>query len=335
MFDSKTKAYAYSFIIFAVSIVLSITISTSIINNTGVYGFFTNSYFVNLVLLFIILIGLALFYITFLEKYANKSGWLSFIIKFMFYVPCLVTDGIQYFMKDVYDTPKSVFNILFIQCLLLVIYFYIYPRVQDSVYNNGICLLKNPILLNDYKRIDEELHKLQGSQMPDPISNAVTKDSPFRETFSVSMWIYLNIQPFTQLAYLKESTIFGYGTDSTSHPKITYKNNTEGLDEYIFYLSPSTKYGISLPHQKWNNIVFNYRDGNVDLFINGVLETTIKLEDKPIFSKLDIIYVGEKTTEPTALYGSICNITYYKDIMTQGQIVTNYNLLSIQNPPVN
>jgi hypothetical protein len=335
LFDAKTKAYAYSFIMFAAMIIIAIAVSIAIVYHTSIYGFVTNDYFINLILLSMILVGLAAFYFVFLEKYVNSNGWIPFIIKFIFYIPCTFTEMIQYVIKDFYGTQNYIFNLLFIETLLLIVYFYIYPRMHQSVYKNGFILLKNPILLNDYKRIDSELYKLQGTQMPNPITDKITQDSPFRENYSLSMWIYLNVQPFTQLAYSKESTIFAYGSQENSHPKITYKNNTDGLDQYVFYLSPSTKYGVSLPHQKWNNVVLNYRDGYVDLFINGTLESAIKLEDKPVFTKRDTIYVGEKTSEPTGLYGSICNVVYYKNIMTLGQIINNYNLLSVLNPPVN
>jgi len=151
------------------------------------------------------------------------------------------------------------------------------------------------------------------------------------------MWIFLNNQPLTQLAYKKETTIFAYlDNNGNPHPKITYKNNENGLDQYIIYLSNTKQYGISLPHQKWNNIVLNYRDLYVDIFINGNLEVTIRLTDLPKYTNTDTITVGENgINERTGLYGSICNVAYYKNIMTKGQIIDNYNLLSIRNPPVN
>lgn len=334
-FDSKTKAYVYSFIIFAIAIIIAITVSVAVIYHTGIYGFIANSYVSNALLLFIILVGLAIFYYVFLEKYATRPGWIPFMIKFIFYIPCILNDGIQYLIKDFYGTENYILNLIFIEVLLLAGYFYLYPRLQYSVYDNGVVLLKTPVLLNDQIRIENELYKSLAANMPNPVSNKVTKDSPIRETFSLSMWVYLNIQPFTQLSYLNESTIFGYvQPNGNGHPKITYRNNSQGVDEYVFYLSPSTKHVLSLPHQKWNNIVFNYRDGYVDLFINGNLETTVKLEDRPSFSKKDIIYVGEKNIERSGLYGSICNIVYYKNMLTKGEIIGNYNLLSIQNPPI-
>ena len=87
---------------------------------------------------------------------------------------------------------------------------------------------------------------------------------------------------------------------------------------------------------KWNNIVLNFRDLNVDVFINTEFVTSIKLSCLPKYTNRDIISIGENgVDERSGLYGSICNVVYYKNIMTQGQIIDNYNLLSIRNPPVN
>ena len=124
---------------------------------------------------------------------------------------------------------------------------------MKSTTNNGVVLLYDPILLNDEKSIDSELYKSFLNKKEDPITNTVTIDSPFRSTYSISMWIYLNIQPFTQLSYAKEIVIFDYKTPHkkddisggsirsrpkfNSHPKVTYKNDKNGLDKYIFYLS--------------------------------------------------------------------------------------------------
>jgi hypothetical protein len=73
----------------------------------------------------------------------------------------------------------------------------------------------------------------------------------------------------------------------------------------------------------------------VDIFINGGLERshTFKNDEIPIFKDSDIMMVGETTTKD-GLYGSICNIVYYKKPLSQLAIIYNYNLLTIRNPPI-
>lgn len=282
----------------------------------------------------IALIALSLLFMVF-KRLVPSSGWGGLIVKTLFYIPCTFTNAIQYLIKDFTSTTSETMNLLFVETVLILIYFFAFPLIQSSIYNNGVVLLSNPVPLNKLTRIDRELYNTKSHKRPDPITNKIDNDSPIRQTYALSMWVYLNIQPFTQLSYLNESTIFSYSyANGSGHPRITYKNNTQGADSYVFYLSPSTKYTASLPHQKWNNIVFNYRDGYVDLFINTVLESTIQLIDTPIYTNTDTITVGEKSSERNGLYGAICNVCYYKNILTEGQIIDNYNLLSVMNPPV-
>jgi hypothetical protein len=209
-------------------------------------------------------------------------------------------------------------------------------------------------MLNIKTRIDGPLYQTFFNKTNDPITNTVTISSPLRSTFSIGMWIFLNIQSSSQLTYTKELNLFDYSgpkyhnqqrdkSNLNSHPKVTYLNNSMGLDEYIFYLAPDTenlkpiKYSKSLPHQKWNYLVFNYRDGAVDIFINGEFETSVNIP-KPIeYTNQDIISIGQYDLEGkdrSGIYGSICNVVYYKNILPKTQIIANYNLLNIKTPPV-
>ena len=72
-------------------------------------------------------------------------------------------------------------------------------------------------------------------------------------------------------------------------------------------------------------------------FINGEFETTISLPIPIEFSNYDTIKVGNNDTmfnSRSGVYGSICNIVYYKNILSKNEIVNNYNLLSVNNPPI-
>jgi hypothetical protein len=88
-----------------------------------------------------------------------------------------------------------------------------------------------------------------------------------------------------------------------------------------------------MPSQKWNNIVFNYSSNKVDLFINGILEKTFIFDDSnkiPVYADNDVIRCGQ----PNGLYGAICNIVYTKENLLNNQIVNNYNILMLKNPPL-
>jgi hypothetical protein len=146
------------------------------------------------------------------------------------------------------------------------------------------------------------------------------------------MWVYLNNQPPNNKSYSKETEIFNYGDGK---PRITYLNDTmidKGKDKYIFYLSNNTNYSYSLtlPSQKWNNIVFNYYSDKVDLFINGNLERTYTFNKNiPMYLASDVVTIGSRD----GLDGAICNVNYYLEPLTKSQITIAYNLLMTKNPP--
>ena len=80
--------------------------------------------------------------------------------------------------------------------------------------------------------------------------------------------------------------------------------------------------------QKWNNVVVNYVDGVLDIFVNGELKETINnvlpnMNFNRIFSGTD-----------GGITGGICNVTYYPRSIPLSKIKTNYNLLKNKNPPI-
>ena len=243
--DEKSK----SFIFFYLGLVAIIIITVTLVHKSNISTLLSKDYVKDSILLSIFLIALIITFYVFLEKYANQPGWTSFIIKFIFFIPCVITDAIKYLVEDFFSTKAYIFYLIMIEFILIAIYFYFYPRLQDSVYDNGVLLLKDPTPLNEEKRIDYELYKSLANRKPLPGSKLEIR-SPNRNTYSLSMWIFLNHQSSSQYSYSKESTIFSYlDRDGNPHPKITYKNNDDEPDKFTIYFSWKKKYVFSLPHQ--------------------------------------------------------------------------------------
>jgi hypothetical protein len=154
------------------------------------------------------------------------------------------------------------------------------------------------------------------------------------------MWIYLNPQSQSFAGYSRESEIFNYGEGK---PKITYYNDMttasngfgeSGLDKFKVYFSNSTApvavYKFTFPSQKWNNIVVNLSSTKADLFLNGKLEKTYIYDGNiPTYNPVDFITIGDSG----GLDGAICNIVYYSHPLSLMEIASNYNMLSLRNPP--
>ena len=133
------------------------------------------------------------------------------------------------------------------------------------------------------------------------------------------------------------SVLFKIASPNNLHgkPCIRYMGN----DEWNFIFNDSlntssenkTNYILKIPSQKWNHVVFNYYENNVDLFINGNLERNMDLKWNPLrYLPTDIISVGDMN----GIDGAICNIKYYNIPLTQTKISQIYNMYIMKNPPL-
>jgi hypothetical protein len=83
-----------------------------------------------------------------------------------------------------------------------------------------------------------------------------------------------------------------------------------------------------IKHQKWNNIVVNYDGGIMDVFINGALVSSTP-EIAPYMTYENVI-VGQTN----GIQGGICNVMYYKHILSSGKINMAYKLLRNKHVPL-
>lgn len=310
----------------------------------GLSQYVFNTYSLYLLTVAIFIVGLSIVYNIFSGNLKRTSGWLGFFINLVFYIPCLVSDFAAYLLNDIKATQSSVFVLFIFEILLILAYMFVLPRANSFLTGGGISLIDKPLFISSQTDIGTDfITKFKNKRHPpktvDVISVEATRpeDSPYSNNYALSMWVYLNPMPLSRLSYSNETTIFNYSdVDGNGHPKLTYVNNSEGIDKYNLYFSSIAVYSIELPHQKWNNFVFNYHDNSVDVFVNGNLERTFIFSgnDFPKYSDTDTITIGDGTIELKGLYGSICNVVYYPKPISKSTIVTNYNLLSIHNPPL-
>jgi hypothetical protein len=157
--------------------------------------------------------------------------------------------------------------------------------------------------------------------------------SRFSYTYALSGWFYLNPQPpSTSIAYTTYTNILNYGK------KINIEYNGKLNSLRVMAAKPADKgedknmstevYKTSdIMYQKWNNFVINYDNGMVDVFLNGVLVATAS--GIMPFMSFDDIVVGSNN----GIMGGICNVTYYKKILSEKTIRMNYKSLRIKEFP--
>jgi hypothetical protein len=317
---------------------IGLTISQNNLKNLGIVAL--------VIFLLIVIVGLAVFFYIFGDYLKQRRGVLGLIINFVFFIPCLVIDLVEFTKRELILTTRTEYILLFVEVLLILCYFYAAPLLNSALSYGTVYILKSPVFLNKKTVLLKDTSSLATERNSELLmKNDDKTDNVFSSNYSISMWVYLNVQTknfVTDKDTLFESNIFSYKSPNYGYgkPRIAYTNSTNNnnnRDMYNFYFSDSStkpNFQTSLPSQKWNNIVFNYSSSKVDLFINGVLEKTFIFDRTvryPIYKNTDVIETGENKT---GLYGAICNIVYTKENLLNNQIVNNYNVLMLKNPPL-
>jgi len=296
------------------------------------FNIIAKSYMVYLLIFFILVTGFTIFY-NFLKNFSVPVNS-NFFLQFIFYIPCLITDFIQYLGKEYNTTPNVIFILFIFEILFVLLYLYLPQWITAVSKINRIALLENSVFL-DKQVIISNSDSFQINKPKSSITNIFNRvpDTSINTNYAITFWVYIS-SPEKR----SETEILNYG----NHPRVTYYNNTDNTkfdqDKYIVYFSNTgmesekSSYKFSAPQQRWNFIAINYNDNGIcDLFLNGELIKSVNIgEFLPTYSFSDNVSIGADK----GIYGSISNVSYYKSPLTLSQIRTNYNLLMFKNPPV-
>jgi hypothetical protein len=328
-FDGQTYMF---FIIGAISLLLFAGIkyfwhyiTPTVINYTG------NA--LKIILLLLILVGLAIGFKIFKSTLQNLQGWPGFFSNLLFYIPCMLSDGLEYILQQYRITPNIVFILLIIEMVLLLLYMYIPSWIHRFVKKSSIVLQHTPVYLN----VEHQVGNSSMFLLKPIIDSKATSSTPvYRRNYSISMWVYVNSKASSDAAYATETPIFDYGH---GNPKITYKNTSDNVRSsykgiYTFHFSntdSSAVYELSITNQKWIFIVLNYFNSKADLYVNGNLERTFNFTNNvPEYSSSDLVTLGSNN----GLTGAICNVNYHKVPLKGSEVATMFNLYYNKNPPV-
>jgi hypothetical protein len=270
-----------------------------------------------------IIIGLAIVFLMFSMYLKQAKGWLGLFIHFIFYIPCLFIDFVQYMKGEIKSTANLIYILFIIEILLVLVYIYLPKLISKVLKQNGISVLPDSRFLNkEYVITSNEIMKLPKAKTDDPTN--------YRQNFAVSMWIYIDPQSNSYNAYSKETNIFNM---DDRKPQLVYINNMSNQDEKdklgIYF--GEDKHLIKNKGQRWTNVVINYTSTTVDIFIDGNLERTFNLTAPPQYITTGTVVLGANN----GLDGAICNIMYYDKALLKTEIVNMYNLLMFSNPPLN
>jgi len=191
----------------------------------------------------------------------------------------------------------------------------------------------NPILANIYNKIKEVPWIKMNFKIHPQYTD--TDQKRFRYKYALSGWFYINPQPpNTRSAYSKYTNIIKYGdkvkvefNGKLSSLRISgaiasTKNDANVKNENVVIYETT-----NIIYQKWNNIVVNYDDGFIDVFLNGDLVGSIS--GVAPYMTFDNVIVGEQK----GIQGAICNVIYYDKPLLKSDINLNYKTLREKKVP--
>ena len=148
-------------------------------------------------------------------------------------------------------------------------------------------------------------------------------------SYSMSFWLYINPMPSYGDKFL---SLLNYG----NNPNVMY--NPSKNDFSVFMKSPDPDCNatpmtipiytnMDIPLQKWFNVVLNYENGRLDVFLNAELVKTSF--DVISCIQYDALTIGENS----GANAKICNLTYFQKPVDIVSIRTMYNVAKIDDTP--
>lgn len=360
MLSSTGKEFGM-FVIVATIFAISVFGVTFYFFQTTFSTFIFNQYLLYFVIALSIIVGFAIVATLLSGTLRKQVGWTGFIANLVFYIPCLIRDGIKGAVNEYKTFSTTLFVLFFVELLLLLMYFFLIPVINKNSVPENISLLGDPVMLNTVTPLSVAPIYTVDMSLNKPWNN-----------FALSMWIYVNPAPNTKIDYTRQTPIFTYSPSTTdNYFTLNYLNDTQrqtlfNLDiantNMSTIFSDQNPIPIDMPLQKWNNVIFNVittaipvstsntkspgtttspvplptTTTKIDVFINGQLVQSCPLKSTPKFSPSDLIKVGNGNIDENmhGLYGAVCNVVYYRTPLSHLSLIYNYNKLVINNPPV-
>lgn len=216
-------------------------------------------------------------------------------------------------VKTIFKFLSDIKYIILFTLIFLVSFLPKYILKFITTYDGHVLIDKPVYLNNKYTKGDQ---------------NILYKITPRNYNYSISLWFWLTPQPSnTNYAYQKYTNILTFD----KKPAVEYNGKTNTL-RVIFdntYKEHTIFSSKNVLYQKWNNLVINYTDGNVDTFLNSDL-----IGSKPNISPF-YNYTFVDIGENKGLHGGVSNVVFYNSPLTMQKIKFNYNYFKNLNEPYN
>lgn len=249
----------------------------------------------------------------------------NFIVKLIVYIPCLIIDFSNVLLEQ-FNLAKKEYTVLVILLieLLLIASKFIVPKLFNTVVNHDGIILTDKVYPLEAKR----------NVTVSPSLMNMSKNV----NYSFSCWIYIHPSPpNTNEAYIENTTLINLG----NVPNIQFNAQKNSLlflvdvvdvnDSSKTIVVPNSDSGkdIVINYSKWNHVVVNFMDGNIDIFVNG--ELVMSSPNVIPYKNPNMLSIGSSP----GIYGETCSLVYYKNPILADNIKLMYNTMKAFNPPVN
>lgn len=273
---------------------------------------------------------------------SGPPTWSSLIFKVLIYIPCLFLNLADYFRGELKLAQRqwSYVILLFFEIAFIALLFLL-PKVFDAVVNhNGEVILDKVLPLNERSEPFDIITKNSDnsttvSLTPSLVENVKTNTPHY--SYGISAWFYIHPEPPKNSYSSSNISILNFATDTNGAnlkgaPQVLFNPNGNQLIITVLTETNNTV-NVTVPTQillqRWNHLFVNFNnDGIMDVFLNNHLESSTP----NIIPKLPkTLIVG---SNPGGIYGQVCNVVYYKDVVGSEGVSWIYNSHKLLNPPL-
>ena len=197
------------------------------------YGLFISLITKSIKFSFLFTLTVVLLLLSIINSYTNmyetnlgNNEYLNFIKDLVFYIPCLITDFVDFIIKDYKETPSTVIILLIILIIICIIYF-AYNNI--SIPNNTIVLIDKPVYLNtaalsltqdeliekiiekktfyerqlikiqEERQMDSNFNDISNNDISDNLINIISKIPSYADKFTRKYYPLYNVEGFQNI----------------------------------------------------------------------------------------------------------------------------------------
>lgn len=270
---------------------------------------------------------------------SGPPTWSSLLFKIVIYLPCMCLNLADYFRGELKLAQRQwTYVILLFFEIAFVALLFLLPKIFDAVVNhNGEVILDKVLPLNEKSEpLDITTPNSDNSttvSLTPSLTDNVKTNTP-HYSYGISAWFYIHPEP-PKNSYSPADdgiSILNFATDANGGaPQVFFNPKTNQLVISV-QIETNNTVKVDVPNQillqRWNHFFINFNNsGIMDVFLNSHLESSTP----NVIPKLPkTLIVGS----PGGIYGQLCNVVYYKDIVGSQGVSWIYNSHKLLNPPL-